>query len=126
MFYQQLPAWMDDLRDFLPSKMASVLSTNISVHLRVPPESRPVLTVNGYKMVLGSAVGTRLQSWLINTQFPSLLQFVTDIGIVGKCIRFSSAPLVKSQDSIFIMQQLLPLKSYPIHYSPVFLPFDGI
>ncbi|XP_033607997.1 uncharacterized protein LOC111866074 isoform X3 [Cryptotermes secundus] len=80
------PAWMDAVRDFLPSKMASVLSSNISIHLRVPPEVRPVLTVNGYKMLLGSAVGTKLQSWLINTQFPSLLQLVTNTGIVGSCV----------------------------------------
>jgi hypothetical protein len=83
---------MDAVRDFLPSKMASVLSSNISIHLRVPPEARPMLTVNGYKMVLGSAVGTKLQSWLINTQSPSLLQLVTNTGIVGECTWFSSAP----------------------------------
>jgi hypothetical protein len=93
MFFQELPAWTDAVRDFLPSKMASVISSNISIQLRVPPEARPVLIVNGYEMVLGSAVGTKLQSWLMNTQFPSLLQPVMNTGIVGECTWFSSLPL---------------------------------
>jgi hypothetical protein len=90
MFFQELPAWTDALRDFLPSKMASVISSNMSIHLRVPPNVRPVLIVNGYEMVLGSAVGTKLQSWLINTQFTSLLQPIMNTGIVGECIWYSS------------------------------------
>jgi hypothetical protein len=53
--------------------------------LKVPPEARPVLTVNDYKMVLGSAVGSKLQSWLLKTQFPPLLQLVSYMGIMGEC-----------------------------------------
>jgi hypothetical protein len=76
---------MDTLQNSLPSKLASVLSRNVNVQLLVPPEGRPMLTVNSYKMMLGSAVGTQLQPWLINTQFPPLLQLVTHMGIIGKC-----------------------------------------
>jgi hypothetical protein len=83
--FGQLPTWMDALQTFLPSKLASVLSRNMSVQLFVPAEGRPVLTVNSYKMMLGSAVGTQLQPWLINTQFPPLLRLVTRLGITGNC-----------------------------------------
>jgi hypothetical protein len=81
-----LPTWMVALQDFLPSKVESMFSRNMSVQLLVPPEGRPVLTVNSYKMVLGSAVGTQLQPWLINTQFPPLLQLFTYLGITGSCM----------------------------------------
>jgi hypothetical protein len=43
-----------------------------------------MLIVNGYKMVLGSAVGTRLQPWLLNTQFSPMPQLLTHMGIVGE------------------------------------------
>ena len=83
MSFVQLPTWMDALRNFLPSKVEAMLSRNTSVHLLVPPEGRPMLTVNSYKMMLGSAVGTQLQPWLINTKFPPLLQLVSHLGITG-------------------------------------------
>ena len=85
MSFGQLPTWMDALQNFLPSKVESMLSRNMSVQLLVPPEGRPVLTVNSYKMVLGSAVGTQLQPWLINTQFPPLLRLFIYLGITGTC-----------------------------------------
>jgi hypothetical protein len=85
MSFGQLPMWMDALQNFMPSKVEYMLSRNMSLQLLVPPEGRPVLTVNNHKMVLGSAVGTQLQPWLINTQFPPLLQLVTYLGITGTC-----------------------------------------
>jgi hypothetical protein len=81
---QQLPAWTEALLELMPSRLVSALSSNITAHLSVPPESRPVLTVNGYRMMLGSDVGTRLQPWLPNTQFSAMWQLVTHMGIVGK------------------------------------------
>jgi hypothetical protein len=81
---QQLPTWTDALLDLVPARLAYVLSSNITAHLSVPPESRPVVTVNGYKVVLGSAFGMALQPWLHNTHISPLQQLVTHMGIVGE------------------------------------------
>ncbi|KDR09150.1 uncharacterized protein LOC110838941 isoform X2 [Zootermopsis nevadensis] len=81
-----LPAWTDALLDLGPSRLVSALSSNITAHLAVPQESSPVLTVNGYKMVLGSSVNTRLQPLLINTQFSPVQRLLTHVRLVGSCV----------------------------------------
>jgi len=105
---------MDALQNFLPSKVESMLSRNMSVQLLVPPEGRPVLTVNSYKMVLGSAVGTQLQPWLINTQFPPLLRLFTYLGIAGTCYSPSvscSLPFISTLT--FSVYKIIPCCAVP-------------
>jgi len=105
---------MDSLQNFLPSKVESMLSRNMSVQLLVPPEGRPVFTVNSNKMVLGSAVGTQLQSWLINTQFPPLVRLFTHLGITGTCCSPSvscSLPFISTLT--FSVYKIIPHRAMP-------------
>jgi hypothetical protein len=112
--FGQLPTWMDALQNFMPSKVESMLSRNMSMQLLVPPQGRPVLTVNSHKMVLGSAVGTQLQPWLLNTQFPPLLRFVTYLGITGTCCSPSvscSLPFISTLT--FSVYKIIPCHAMP-------------
>ena len=86
-----------------------MLSRNMSVQLLVPPEGRPMLTVNSYKMVLGSAVGTQLQPWLINTQFPPLLRLFTYLGITG--MFYSPSPFISTLT--FSVYKIIPWRAMP-------------
>jgi hypothetical protein len=112
MSFGQLPTWMDALQNFMPSKVESMLSRNMSVQLLVPREGRPVLTVNSHKMVLGSAVGTQLQPWLLNTQFPPLLRLVTYLGITGTCCSPSvSCSLLFINTLTFSVYKIIPCRA---------------
>ena len=114
MSFGQLPTWMVALQNFLPSKVESMLSRNMSMQLLVPQEGRPVLTVNSYKMVLGSAVGPQLQPWLINTQFPPLLRLFTYLGITGTCCSPSvscSLPFISTLT--FSVYEIIPCRVMP-------------
>ncbi|XP_069680724.1 vitellogenin isoform X2 [Periplaneta americana] len=85
-----LPKWTDSLLDLIPSRALSSLSDNITLTLEVPQSSKPELTVNGRKTALGAAAGRKMKPWLLNTQFPPLLQFATHMGAVGTCVLTSS------------------------------------
>ncbi|KAJ4452326.1 hypothetical protein ANN_03851 [Periplaneta americana] len=82
-----LPKWTDSLLDLIPSRALSSLSDNITLTLEVPQSSKPELTVNGRKTALGAAAGRKMKPWLLNTQFPPLLQFATHMGAVDLNIR---------------------------------------
>jgi hypothetical protein len=73
IFCLQLPPWLS----FLPED-------NFTVEVDVPKDSRATLHVNGYKKTLSSEQSHHLQSMLINTHFPPLLQLATRRGHLGK------------------------------------------
>ncbi|KAJ9599526.1 hypothetical protein L9F63_009998, partial [Diploptera punctata] len=68
-----LPSWMN----FLPEYVLNV---------DAPLNSRATITLNGHKKTLSLKESNKLESLLINTHFPPLVQLATRVGSLGSCV----------------------------------------